>query len=372
MRASFWFWTLTACFYPLSALKADESAETLKSLVEKSSAFLKKNQNADGSFGTEKSKSGVTGIVVTGLIKAGAATPGDESIAKAMKYIESLIEPKAGHIAGKGSAVGLHNYVTCVNVMALQAANQPEKYKAVVGDAVKFLKQLQWDEGEGKSDKDDFYGGAGYDSKSRPDLSNTQFFVDALKDAGVPSSDPSLQKALLFVSRCQNLKTEYNDRPWAGKINDGSFIYSQAGGGSTKTADGADVPLTGYGSMTYAGIKSMIYCGVSKDDIRYKKAYEWIGKNYAVDHHAGMPKELASRGLYYYYHTMAKSLSVMGVDEVIDAKGIKHDWRKEIVSALAQRQKPDGSWSNETDRWMEGDPILVTGYALMTLSYCRK
>lgn len=173
----------------------------------------------------------MTGIVVTGLIKTGAATPNDESVAKGLKFIETLIDPQSGHIAGKGSAIGLHNYVTCVNVMALQAANQADKYRPVVGDAVKFLKQLQWDEGEGKTKNDDFYGGAGYDSKSRPDMSNTQFFVDALKEAGVPSSDPSLQKALIFVSRCQNLKSEYNDRPWAGKINDGSFIYSQAGGG---------------------------------------------------------------------------------------------------------------------------------------------
>src|SRR5262249_48589481 len=152
-----------------------------------------------------------------------------------------------------------------------------EKYKAIVGDGVKFLKKLQWDEEEGKSEKDDFYGGAGYDSKSRPDLSNTQFFLDALNAAGVPKDDPAFKKALVFVSRCQNLKSEYNDQPWAGKINDGSFIYSAAGGGQTKTSDDPkNQELTGYGSMTYAGTKSMIYCGVGPDDPRYKAAYEWI------------------------------------------------------------------------------------------------
>jgi squalene-hopene/tetraprenyl-beta-curcumene cyclase len=255
--------------------------------------------------------------------------------------------------------------------MALQAANRPEKYKPVVGDAVKFLKQLQWDEGEGKSPQDDFYGGAGYDSKSRPDLSNTQFFIDALKSAGVSSDDPAFRKALVFVSRCQNLQGEHNDQPWAGKINDGSFIYSAAGGGQTKTSDDPKAPLTGYGSMTYAGIKSMIYCGVSKEDPRFKKAFEWITKNYTVDANPGMPKELAHRGLYYYYHTMAKSLSAMDLNEVTDADGKKHDWRKDLTEALAKRQKADGSWVNETDRWMEGDPNLVTGYALMALSYCK-
>ncbi len=116
-------------------------------------------------------------------------------------------------------------------------ANRADKYEALIGDAVEFLKKLQWDEEEGKTPKDPFFGGAGYDSKSRPDLSNTQMFLDALKAAGVPTDDPALKKALVFVSRCQNLKGETNDQPWAGKINDGSFIYTPANGGVTKVVD---------------------------------------------------------------------------------------------------------------------------------------
>lgn len=50
---------------------------------------------------------------------------------------------------------------------------------------------------------------------------------------------------------------------------------------------------------------------------------------------------------------------------------MKHDWRAELRAELARRQQPNGSWVNDTDRWMEGDPILVTGYALLALSYCR-
>jgi squalene-hopene/tetraprenyl-beta-curcumene cyclase len=347
------------------------AADEWDAVVDKAIAYLKTSQNADGSWGAPPRNRGVTGVIVTGLLQTGKVTPDDPMVAKALKFIESLIEPKAGHIAGKDAAVGLQNYVTSINVMALQAANRADKYKAVIGDAVKFLKKLQWDEDEGKKAEDDFYGGAGYDSKSRPDLSNTQFFLDALKAAGVRSDDPAVQKALIFVSRCQNLKSEFNDRPWAGKINDGSFIYSAAGGGQTKTSDDPNAPLTGYGSMTYAGVKSMIYCGVGKDDPRYQKALEWISKNYTVEANPGMPKELAERGLYYYYHTMAKTLDVMGQPEFTDASGQKHDWKADILGALAKRQKPDGGWVNSNDRWMEGDPNLDAGYALMALSHCK-
>ena len=233
------------------------------------------------------------------MLETGKVSAKDPVVEKGLKYIESLINPKEGHIAGKDPNVQLKNYVTCVNVMALTAADR-DSYKAVIADAAKFLKELQWDEGEGKSPKDDFYGGAGYDSHSRPDLSNTQFFLDALTAAGVPKDDPAFKKAMVFVSRCQNLKGEDNDQPWAGKINDGSFIYSAAAGGSTKVKDDANPAdgLPGYGSMTYAGIKSLIYCGVSKDDPRVKKAYEWIQKNYTVDDNPGMPEPRAEWGLY--------------------------------------------------------------------------
>jgi squalene-hopene/tetraprenyl-beta-curcumene cyclase len=341
-------------------------------VVDKAIGYLKSTQEEAGGWSTAASP-GVTGIVLTGLLKTRRVSAQDPVAAKALKYIESLVNAEKGHIAGKDAKVQLQNYVTSVNVMALVEANRADKYRAVIGSAVKFLKQLQWDEDEGKNVKDDFYGGAGYDSKSRPDLSNTQFFLDALHSAGISKNDPALKKAMIFVSRCQNLKSEYNDRPWAGKINDGSFIYTAATGGVTKVIDNAtaDTGLPGYGSMTYAGIKSLIYCGASKDDPRIKKAYEWIQKNYSVEKNPGMPEVRQEWGLYYYYHTMAKCLDALGTDYVVDAKGTKHDWRADLVQALARRQHPSGSFLNDQKNWMEADGNLVTGYSLMTLSYCR-
>jgi squalene-hopene/tetraprenyl-beta-curcumene cyclase len=355
----------------LPAAEPDKQTGQWDQTVDKAIAFLKAHQADDGSWGGKQAV-GVTGVVLTGMLETGKVGPKDPTIEKGLKYVESLINTKEGHIAGKDPRQQLKNYVTCINILALTSADR-DSYKAVVADAAKFLKELQWDEGEGKSPKDDFFGGAGYDSHSRPDLSNTQFFLDALVAAGVPKDDPAFQKAAIFVSRCQNYKGEDNNQPWAGKINDGSFIYSAAAGGSTKVKDNADPQdgLPGYGSMTYAGIKSLIYCGAGKDDPRIKAAYAWIKKNYTVDRNPGMPEPRAEWGLYYYYHTMAKCLDVLGVDEVVDAQGKAHDWRADITAAIAKRQRADGSWVNEQDHWMESDPELVTGYVLMALSHCK-
>jgi squalene-hopene/tetraprenyl-beta-curcumene cyclase len=347
-------------------------AKTWNTVVDKAIAHLRKSQEKEGSWSQQRSP-GCTGIVLTGLLLCGKVTPEDPMAQRALKYIEGLINVKAGHIAGRDDPKPqLLNYVTSINVMALQAAKRPDLYGKVVKDASNFLKKLQWDEGEGKTEKDDFFGGAGYDSKSRPDLSNTHFFLDALVAAGIPKDDPALKKALIFVSRCQNAKTEFNDQPWAGKIDDGSFIYSAAGGGVSKVEGSSpDKGLIGYGSMTYAGIKSMIYCGVDRKDVRVKRAFEWIQKSYALDRNPGMPDAYKERGLYYYYHTLAKTLDLMGVDEITTPDGKVHDWRAELVAEIARRQQPDGSWVNANDQWMEGDANLVTGYVLMALSHCK-
>jgi len=345
--------------------------KTWDAVAGKAAKFLKGSQEAGGGWSTAQSP-GVTGVALTGLLKSNQVTVKDPTAEKALKYIESLVNREKKHIAGNDPKVQLQNYVTSINVMALVAANQADKYAGIIGDAVEFLKKLQWDEEEGKGPASDYYGGAGYDSKSRPDLSNTQKFIDALKDAGVPPSDPHLKKALVFVSRCQNIKGETNDQAWAKLINDGSFIYTAATGGVTKVVDQplADGSLPGYGSMTYAGIKSLIYCGVSKDDERVKKAFQWIQNNYTVDKNPGMPEARSQWGMFYYFNTMAKCLDALGLDYVVDAKGQKHDWRKDITEALAKRQHADGSFSNVAN-WMESDPNLVTGYALLALSYCK-
>lgn len=125
--------------------------------------------------------------------------------------------------------------------------------------------------------------------------------------------------------------------------------------------------LRSYASMTYAGLKSMIHAGLTPDDPRVKAAYTYITKNYSLDENPG----LGQRGLYYYYQTFARALAMVGKPTLVDASGKSHDWRAELTAALAARQGKDGSWVNPADRFMEGDPNLVTAYGLLSLDYAR-
>lgn len=320
-----------------------------------------KGQAEDGSF-SRQSGPAVTALVTTALVRNGLSI-NDPLVAKALKYIESFAQDDGG-IYQTGSTH--KNYETCVAMVVLSEANADGRYTARLKKAEAFVKGLQWDEEEGQDESSFSYGGAGYGGKKRPDLSNTSFFIDALKAAGDGPDDEAMKKALVFVSRCQNLETEHNTTPFAAKNPDGGFYYTVAAGGES-FAGKADGGLRSYGSMTYAGLKSMIFAGVGPDDKRVKAAVEWIRKNYSLDTNPGM----GDAGLYYYYHTFAKALDALGTDEVTDEDGVKHDWRSELAAELVRRQQKDGSWSNENSRWMEGDPNLVTGYALLALSYCR-
>ena len=96
-------------------------------------------------------------------------------------------------------------------------------------------------------------------------------------------------------------------------------------------------------------------------------ATRWVRLHYDLKSNPGM----GDAGLYYYYHLFAKALDALGEDDFTAADGVRHDWRAELLVRLAERQQPDGSWLNTNDRWLEGDANLVTGYALLALSYCK-
>lgn len=341
---------------------ADQANPQVKASVDRAVEFLKLTQNADGSW-TKNDAVGITGLVTASLLESGIS--GNEPVvANGLKNLFSHRKPDGGFYA-EGS--GHRNYETCIVVMALAAANSDGKYTAEIKAAENFLRDLQWDQGEGIESSDPAWGGGGYGSHQRPDLSNTQFLMEALKSAGVKEDDPAMQKILVFVSRTQNLETSANDTPFAGKINDGGFYYTPAAGGDSKAGTTENGGLRSYASMTYAGLKSLIYAGLKKDDPRVVAAKEWIRKNYSLTENPGVGQQ----GLFYYFHTFAKTMDVLGESNFTDAAGKTHDWKSELRGRLFELQNRNGSWVNPADRWYEGDPNLVTAYSLLALTHCH-
>jgi squalene-hopene/tetraprenyl-beta-curcumene cyclase len=274
-----------------------------------------------------------------------------------------------GGIYNRGLAV----YNTATSLTAMSATGLKEFEPAIV-KARRHLIANQWDIGvKGETDnKND--GGIGYGSKDdHTDMSNTYLALEALSlsdtviEDGNYADEPKLDwnAALTFLSRSQNL-TATNDQEWASDDpkNKGGFVYTpgDSKAGTDTTADGK-VALRSYGSISYAGLLSLVYAKLTPDDPRVVAVKEWLGKNYTVEENPNMGPE----GLYYYYQAMAKALNAAGIDKLKLADGSEADWRKDLAGKLLSSQRENGSWMNDNGRWMESNPILVTAYTVMAL-----
>ena len=144
--------------------------------------------------------------------------------------------------------------------------------------------------------------------------------------------------------------------------------YAGEGRGGEELPPEAPRSLRSYGSMTYAGFKSLLYAGLSPDDVRVRAAFDWIRRHFSFEENPG----LGAQGLYYYYHAMSRALRIAQQHTITDVEGKNHNWREEMIDAITARQKEDGSWRNEADRWLEGQPVLATVYAILSLEEALK
>ncbi len=379
---------------PPAATQPPAAVEKATRLIERGLGFLKSKQNANGSFGDAHSPPAITALALRALAREGQAKSPEGK--RGYDYLLSQQLTDGGIYKDL-----LANYNTAIAITALTAAKDPS-YQEAIDRAVAYLKGLQWtpetrpeyagkptetvpEQNQGKQVVKDesnvFYGGWGYGHRShgagRPDLSNAQMAVDALHDAGVPCEDPAMQRAITFLTRCQNF-SQTNSAAWAS--NDGGFIYGPGADGTGDSEAGEYTDASGkrmlrsYGSMTYAGLKSMIYAGLTRDDPRVKAAFDWIRTNWTLDINPGMQlgnADAGKNGLFYYYLTLGRALNEYNEPAITLADGARVDWRSALIDKLASIQASDGSWSGEK-RWMESDPVLVTAYAVQALQDARE
>jgi len=319
-------------------------AQLLESL-DRGLAYLKENQKENGSW---ENHPGLTGMASSATLNRPGNDSNPDYVQPALVYLVSLVKPDGG-IYDRDTP----SYNTAVALQALVASGNPS-YREIIENAKEFIVELQADEGEGYTTDDQFYGGVGYGSDLRPDLTNLELALESLKKAEVPENHPVWVKALKFVQRSQNY-VERNDQAWAG--TDGGFVYypgfSYAEGGGTES----------YGSVTYAGLLIYSYAKVRRDDPRVRVALDWIRKNYTVEENPGM----GLRTLYYYYLVFAKALNAYQESIIVDEEGVSHNWREDLGKKLLAEQHPEGYWVNEDPSYMQDNKVLVTSFASLTL-----
>lgn len=330
---------------PVGILEA-KSVKEAREAVDRGLHFLRGQQAENGSYGNHV---GLTSMALLAFAQSHRKYRSEDGpfVGRAADWL--LAQQRAdGAITGDATPA----YNTALAIMALDELD-PVKFKAAIEKGQKYLVADQADEDQKYQPKDKYYGGIGYGGDERPDLSNLHLALEALRKTDFDPKSDVWSKATAFLNRCQN-RSESNDQPWAG--NDGGFVYEpgDSKAGQTKS----------YGAMTFAGLKSLVFSQVPKDDPRVKAAWGWIQKNYDFTSHPG----LGTTTYFYYLHTAASALEAMGEPYVPDEKGKKRNWAQDLSSRLVAVQRADGSWKNDNGKYWEDNPVLVTSRALVALS----
>jgi squalene-hopene/tetraprenyl-beta-curcumene cyclase len=208
------------------------------------------------------------------------------------------------------------------------------------------LRRQQFTEENGWTREDPAYGawGMGGERRRPPeaghvDLAMTRYVLEGLAAAGVPASDPAMQKALVYLDRCRN--------------PDGGFFFSTVNLDTNKAGDEKG-KYRSYGTTTCDGIISMRAVGVADSDSRIARAREWLKKNHLEERAPGFDIEPArmgwSEGLRFYYAAaITRAMPELPV--------------------MLPPQRADGSFINGNNLVKEDDPILATAFAVRVLCH---
>lgn len=372
---------------PVRALDAEHETKAERAIA-RAFDYLRESQSDDGSW-TPEPGPGVTGLVLSGMLRSPGVDRTDATVAKGVNYLLQRQKPDGGIYDRYAK-----NYNTGICLMALGRLKPDERISDSIHRAQRFLKDLQWQTGmkdpKGNPVNEDhpYFGGAGYnDSKwGRPDLSNTSIMLAGLYDSGVSSSDPVFQRAVIYIQRLQGI--EANDMFGDKIVQNGGLIYSpaitedylgmpeskanpkmiEAARKAARTGEPFDwdesEKLRPYGSMSYAGYMSFLYADLAPDDHRVQALKDYLLDHYTVEANPAM----GQKSYYYYMMMFGRAWKANGEASLTLNDGQTHDWANDLIDELTERQREDGSWVNKAaPNWMENHPPLATAYALIAL-----
>ena len=330
--------------------RADLDPVQVRKAIDRAVGYLKSEQRNDGSWRDWVSPAGgashagaVTSLCTLALLNAGVDAK-DPAIQRALTQIRRF-PPQS-------------TYATSLQIMALCAAKSPNDLP-LIHKLVNWMVSNQVEQGPNK-------GAWSYPSQRSPtsaDNSNTQFALLALHEAERVGVSPSVEDttrvwrlAKRYWESCQNL--------------DGSWSYRK------------DAPGAGTGSMTCAGIASMVIvsdkinsgdaqvdgdrilcCGQgdNEDSQRIERGLQWLGRNFSVTTNPG-----AQRWLLYYLYAVER-VGRMTARRYIGG----HDWYREGTDHLISKQDSLSGYFKGVG-YAEDDPLVATSLALLFLSKGRR
>ncbi len=342
----------------LAAAGCGKNNSVREGSLRKAAEYLWAQQDADGgwhshTYGLLKSGQSMTPFVLHALLtipQQTFATP-NEKVDRALGFIKKNTSVEGGIGMADPLIPDYPNYATSLAVLAIGRA-QRSGWEQEIAPLIGFLRGQQFTETNGWSEHQTAYGAWGMGGVARTppgpghvDLSMTKYVLQALSEAGVPSTDAAFARARIFVERCQN--------------PDGGFFFSPVEADINKAGEDAG-RYRSYGTATADGIVALLATGHSLSDPHLEAAAKWLEAHHRAGGAPGFVGDAYKRwpeGLRFYYYAAGaqayRSLQKMPPSFTID----------ELVTS----QRTDGSWSNPENLVKEDDPLIATGFAIRAL-----
>jgi hypothetical protein len=326
---------LMTLFAPVLRAADEVTADEVRTAIRRGVEYLKSQQDkVNGSWPEHPGQpGGMTALCTLALLTAGES-PASREMQLALNYLRGLPDPT-------------DTYAVALQTMALAAA-EPEKDRAIIARNARWLENAQMKDGPQAG-----MWGYKFDGR-RADNSNTQFALLALYEAervGI-GIEPNVWRLSLEHFR-------------STQRADGSWTYFEQ-----------QPPLPSTGSMTCAGVGSMLICsdrlglreaevlpngsvqccGLQSSDDHIERGIAWLGKQ-SLNDNPGM----SAWHLYYLY----------GIERVGRLSGRRFlgdlDWyRSGAAVLLRSRDTLNGQWKG--GGIIESNPVLGTSFALLFLA----
>jgi hypothetical protein len=324
--------------------QAAVTREQVERAIKQGVLYLKHEQRADGSWrdSDQDALTGTSSLVTLALLTAGEPV-NSPAIARSLAFLRTFTPGQLNS-----------TYAVSLQTMVLAAADPKSDMIRIAGN-VEWLTRAQIK----SRDRMQWPGSWTYSAMKmrQGDNSNTQYALlglQAASEAGVPV-DPSVWA----LSR----------RYWEeSQKADGSWAYHAAD------------RMPGYGSMTAAGISSLVItglkqfqgrerlegseihnCGVGDTSTKFLRALQWMGTHFRVG-------ENPERGLmwrYYFLYGMERAGRLSG-----QRFFGQHDWYREGAERLVHDQDQiQGCWRGVP--MAENHELIATSFALLFLAKGR-
>jgi len=327
------------------------------------SKYLWSQQADDGgwhshTYGLLRSGQSLTPFVLDALLQVpeGIYQPPSTKVERAVSFLRSNTRLDGAMGMMDPDVPDYPNYATALSVTALSRARHVG-WESQVQRMVDYLRVQQFTEQNGWAQDHPAYGawGMGGNRRTPPDtghvdLSMTRYVLQALRAAGLPASDPALERARVFVERCQNFDGKHTND------GDGGFFFSTTESDTNKAgADGRR--LRSYGTTTADGVLALLALGSSPGDERIVAAQRWMSGHHRdmnVPGFIGEAYERWPRGLAFYYSAVSAQAF----------RALKVNAGATVIEGLRRTQRSDGSWANPENLVKEDDPLIATTFAV--------